>query len=171
MPISAELIAKVKRRQDKKRADKAQGVEPKPKRQNVGGSKAAVAADVPEKLDKSAKTGKNSMAGLTSLMVLSLTARMRAIESMVMWVYNMLTEDELFDCMAETGKEHQKAIDKAKKDGTSYTPDAPIHVMQFATALEIIRNDLPSVSDYCDTLAENSYAEAVKDVLYFRRVV
>ena len=98
MPTSAELIAKVKRRQDKKRADKAQGVEPKPKRQNVGGSKAAVAADISEKLDKSAKTGKNSMAGLTSLMVLSLTARMRAIESMVMWVYNMLTEDEIFDC-------------------------------------------------------------------------
>ena len=47
----------------------------------------------------------------------------------------MLTEDEMFDCMAETGKEHQKAIDKAKEDGTSYTPDAPIHVMQFATAL------------------------------------
>ncbi len=95
---------------------------------------------------------------------------MRAIESMAMWVYNMLTGDEIFDCMAETGKEHQKAIDKAKKEGTGYTPDAPIHVMQFATALEIIRNDLPSVSDYCDTLAENNYAEVVKEVLYFRRV-
>ena len=142
MPISAEFIAKVKRRQGKKRADKAQGVEPKPKRQNVGGSKAAVAADFSEKLDKSAETGKNSMAGLTSLMVLSLTARMRATESRMRWVYDMLTE-EMFDCTEETGKEHQKSKDKTK-EGTSYTPDAPIYVMPVGTALEIIRNDLPS---------------------------
>ena len=168
MPTAAELIKKVKAKQKKKKESGGDAAdEPKPKRSKT---KHDFACDVSGKLSAAAKLGKNSMTGLSCLMVLGLCARVGALESIVCWCYILSTEDEILDCMSETGKEHQKSIEQAKKNSTEYKPEAPIHVMQYAAVLEVLKDNLPNIAEYCDGLLETNYQEAVHEVLYFRKV-
>ena len=61
----------------------------------------------------------------------------RGIESMLLWCCMFDSDNECMDTMGGFGKERNNNIAEAKKNGTAYEPEAPIHVIMWIGVLEI----------------------------------
>ena len=73
------------------------------------------------------------------------------------------------DCMGEIGKEHNNSIAEAKKNGTSYDPEAPVHIMMWIAVMEILSPNITAIASYTEELHAD-YLVLTKDVLYFRKI-
>lgn len=156
-----EILAKAK---SEKQGSKLQ---PKPKAKSA---KATSGPSTPATVAKHEKAA--ALQKFTSLLCISMANRLRAIESMVMWVYLFSSEADIMDCMTEIGKQHHKSIVQAKNGGDAYEPEVPIHCIAWIAVLELLREALTGspLEDYLDNIADNDYAAVKMDVLYFRKL-
>ena len=128
------------------------------------------ASAISNKLEKAAGSSNNSVTSVTCLFILSLAARVRALESILIWCCTLPIEDDMFDVMSEIGKEHNQSIYKAKETGAHYESEAPIHILCYVGALEILKEEIPAIQEYVDGISENGYIEAVGEIKYFRKI-
>lgn len=140
-----------------------------------GGADAVALAAAKQAVEEAAaggKIGKNSMQAISALLLLSLAARIRALESMAVWTYKIITDDPyaMFDTMGAIGSEHQSSIVEAKKSGETYTSEAPIHIVMWSGVVDLFRDTIVDLGQYLDTISNDSYSQVIKEVKYFRRI-
>ena len=77
------------------------------------------------------------------------------------------SDDECMDTMGGFGKERNNNIAEAKKNGTAYEPEAPIHFIVWICVLEILLLCIEAISGYVDELHKDHLA-LTKDIIFFR---
>ena len=174
--VTKDLLQKVSGKLKKKKSG-----EPAPKKsktadvknEGVAGSPDAAAAtkktNEQEKQQQTAICQSATLIKFNALLSVGLASRVRGIESMLLWCYMFDSDDECMDSMGEIGKEHNNSIAEAKKNGTSYDPEAPVHIMMWIAVMEILSPSITAIASYTEELHAD-YLVLTKDVLYFRKI-